>query len=118
MGQCADDNNERQPLSTIDTNVLRETPVDEPPPSKKKKATKVSKRWTWDDGKVEALIANLIEYKSMKIYEGLDFEADLVTFYNDLRIMMAEMYPSEDFGPKSLELMETDRMLKEEVAVY
>ena len=36
LGQCADDNNERQPLSTIDTNVLRETPVDEPPPSKKK----------------------------------------------------------------------------------
>ena len=85
------------PLTTVDLNVLREEQPGpsgiaqvEQPPSKKKKASSIMKttktRWTWDDHKIESSISNLIEYKLSQSFEGLDFEADLVSLYSNIRV--------------------------------
>ena len=65
-------------------------------------------RWAWDDHKIESLISNLIEYKLSKSFEGLDFEADSVSLYSNIR----------DFGPKQLDLLETAQLTKEELMTY
>ena len=57
-------------------------------------------RWKWNDEKVESLIFCLYDYKTKKDYEGKDMEADLVRLYEDVRQMMASMYPPENFGPE------------------
>lgn len=51
-------------------------------------------------------------------HEGLDFKADLVSLYKDIRVIMAETFSVEDFGPKSVDLAETDGMSKKEIVVY
>ena len=59
-------------------------------PKKRKLVDKdKQKRWIWDDEKVEALLYNLQCYKTDKSFEGVDFEADLILMYSDVRKMMA-----------------------------
>ena len=64
---------------------------------------------------VETLLYNIVEYKSEKEFEGVDFEADMIAFYSRLREMMAEMFPPTDFGPKAIKLYHTDNMTREEI---
>ena len=64
---------------------------------------------------VETLLLNIVEYKSEKEFEGVDFEADMIAFYSRLREMMAEMFPPTDFGPKAIKLYHTDNMTREEI---
>ena len=64
---------------------------------------------------VEALLLNIIEYKSEEEFEGADFEVDMIAFYSRLRDMMAEMFPPADFGPKAIKLYHTDNMTREEI---
>eukprot|EP00794_Sanderia_malayensis_P002803 gene2803-3243_t len=59
-------------------------------------------RWRWNDEKIESLIFCLYDYKIKKDYEGKDMEADLVRLYEDVRQMMASMYPPEKFGPEEI----------------
>ena len=54
---------------------------------------------------VETLLLNIVEYKSEKEFEGVDFEADMIAFYSRLREMMAEMFPPTDFGPKAIPII-------------
>ena len=77
-----------------------------------------TKRWTWNDDKVEMLITNIISYKNDMTFKGLDFQADLVSFYEGVRVMMAEMFPVYDFGPKQIEGEDTDLMSYEEIIQY
>ena len=65
---------------------------------------------------VEALISNLISLKSERSFEEIDFEADLVSLYGDIRKMMAANY--NDFGPVNIQLLDTDFMSKEELMLY
>ena len=80
-----------------------------------KNDSKKSKRWTWTSEMVETLLLNIVECKSEKEFEGVDFEADMIAFYSRLREMMAEMFPPTDFGPKAIKLYHTDNMTREEI---
>ena len=64
---------------------------------------------------VETLLLNIVEYKSEKEFEGVDFEADMIAFYSRLREMMAEMFPPTDFGPKAIKLYHTYNMTREDI---
>ena len=80
-----------------------------------KNDSKKSKRWTWTSDMVETLLLNIVDYKSEKEFEGVDFEAYMIAFYSRLREMMAEMFPPIDFGPKVKKLYHTDNMTREEI---
>ena len=67
-----------------------------------------SRRWTWNDEKITSLIGCLYEYKVKKDFEGKDIEADLIKFYEDIRQLMARLYPSEDFGMEEIDELPTD----------
>ena len=58
---------------------------------------------------VEKLIRCLAEQKSLYEFKGLDFEADLVQLYTNIRVMMAERYSeNKEFGPVSEKEIEDD----------
>ena len=121
---------ETETFTTVDVNALHNqifTTDDIPAPKVSKANTSKFrnesqnsklKRWTWTDGMVEALLHNISSYKSTKEYEGIDFESDLIQLYGDIRKMMAEMYPQEDFGPADVPVQSTDAMTKSEVLIY
>ena len=74
-----------------------------------------SKRWTWNDEKITSLIGCLYEYKVRKDFEGKDIEADLIKFYEDIRQLMALMYPPEDFGLEEINELPNDADFKEKL---
>ena len=47
----------------------------------------------------ETLLSNIVEYKSEKEFEGVDFESEVVAFYCRLR-----EFPPTDFGQKAIKL--------------
>ena len=60
---------------------------------------------------VEELIGCLAEQKSFYEFKGLDFGADLVQLYTNIRVMMAERYSeNKEFGPVSEKEIEDDLM--------
>ena len=44
-----------------------------------------TKRWIWTFEMAETLLLNIVEYKSEKEFEGVDFEADIIAFYTRMR---------------------------------
>ena len=73
-----------------------------PPPSRKKTKFDKEKRFRWTTDMVEELIRCLAEQKTLYEFKGLDFEADLVQLYTNIRVMMAERYSeNKEFGPVS-----------------
>jgi hypothetical protein len=44
---------------------------------KEKGAKAKPKKWKWSDEMVRMLLVSIKEYKSLKEFEGVDFEADL-----------------------------------------
>ncbi|XP_065068491.1 uncharacterized protein LOC135693836 isoform X2 [Rhopilema esculentum] len=56
-------------------------------------------RWLWNDEMTKFLIVCLHDYKKRKELEGIDIQSDLVNVYEDVRQMMAALYPPENFGP-------------------
>ena len=58
---------------------------------------------------VSSLLVFIKEYKSIKEFEGVDFEADLVSFYEEIRKIMAGSF--EGFG--SVKLWESSLPLNE-----
>ena len=75
------------------------------------KKTKIDKekRFRWTTDIVEELIECLAEQKSLYEFQGLDFEADLVQLYANIRVMMAERYSeNKGFGPVSEKEREHD----------
>ena len=71
---------------------------------------KGSAKWKWTDEMVDSLILCLHEHKGKQDYQGKDMEADLVTLYDEIRKMMAEMYPPEWFGPAELTEIDRDKL--------
>ena len=69
-------------------------------------------RWRWNDEMVETLISCLHDNKVKKDFEGKDMEADLVELYEDIRVMMASLYPTGDFGPSEPSSAEDRRYAK------
>ena len=67
-------------------------------------------RWKWTDEMVDSLILCLHEHKGKQDYQGKDMEADLVTLYEEIRKMMAEMYPPECFGPAEITEIDRDKL--------
>ena len=60
-------------------------------------ATNLRKKWKWTEEMITALLTALKEHKSLKEFECIDFEADLVVLYNDMRVAMAKKF-TLDFG--------------------
>lgn len=67
----------------------------------------------------ETLIDCLNEEKSEFEFKGLDFEADLVKLYGNIRIRMSKIYTNGEFGvtePKEIEDgLETQQLAKEKI---
>ena len=82
------------------------------PPPRKKTKIKV-KKFRWTPSMVGELINCLNEQKSQYEFKGLDFEADLVKLYRDIRVMMAEKYENGSFGPVSQRELPEDLTLNE-----
>ena len=59
-----------------------------------------AKKWKWSQDMVSLLLVCIKEYKSLKEFEGVDFESDLVSFYEEIRKIMAGSF--EGFGPVKL----------------
>jgi hypothetical protein len=64
------------------------------PPKKKNKVSKTAEksRFPWTPEMVEQFIDCLNEQKTQFEFKGLDFEADLVRLYTNVRTMMAKIY--------------------------
>ena len=63
---------------------------------------------------VEEHIRCLAEQKSLYKFKGLDFEADQVQHYTNIRVMMAELYSeNKEFGPVSEKEIADDLMVAE-----
>ena len=85
----------------------------EHPLSKRRKVPNTKrkeKRWKWNDAMVENLIKCLIDHKTVKEYEGVDFESDLVTLYGEIRKMMGGIYTENHFGPVEIEMQNIEYM--------
>ena len=65
---------------------------------------------------VGELIRCLAEQKFLYEFKGLDFEADLVQLYTNVRVIMAERYSvNKEFGPVSEKEIEDDLTAAETV---
>ena len=87
-------------------------------PNKQKNINKKS-QWTWTDTMIASLINCLIEYKAEKSFESLDFEADLVSLYSDLRRRMSIIY--SDFGLVDVDTLDTDvisNCVQKKISIY
>ena len=51
---------------------------------------------------INDLLTFIKEFKSNKEFNGIDFEADLVVFYEEIRKMMAINFDDSDFGPVTI----------------
>ena len=61
---------------------------------------KTTKKWKWTDEMLKGLLKYIQEFKSLKEFEGVDFEADLIVFYEEIRKVMADNF--DDFGPSKV----------------
>ena len=64
--------------------------------------TKPRKNFKWEPDMIENLIDCMLNYKSSMLYKNLDFNADKVGLYREVRLAMAELYKNEEeqhFGP-------------------
>ena len=52
------------------------------------------------DEMLKNLLTYIKEFKTLKEFEGVDFEADLVVFYEEIRKLMADSF--DDFGPNKI----------------
>lgn len=86
--------------------------------SSSKPSKKMKNRWMWNDEMVASLLDNIITYKNDMTYQGLDFQADLVSCYTQVRKMMAQQYDSINFGPIGIPNENTDYMDGYELVEY
>lgn len=78
-------------VETIDTQVETVSSVTNAKKNEKKK-------WKWEEEMIQSLVDALKDYKSICEFNSLDFSADKVKLYEDVRKTMAVSYP-ESFGP-------------------
>ena len=59
------------------------------------------KIFKWEQYMIENLIDCMLNYKSSMLYKNLDFDADKVGLYREVRLAMAELYKDDEayFGP-------------------
>ncbi|XP_065671685.1 uncharacterized protein LOC136089562 [Hydra vulgaris] len=66
------------------------------------------KNFKWDHNMVENLINCAISYKARMLYKNLDFDADKVGLYREVRLSMAEIYNKNEefyFGPVAIDTL-------------
>lgn len=89
-----------------DLDTIDDQPRDKSKGKGKRKATnppepsaKKAKKWAWTAEAVELLLNYIKEYKSKCEFNGVDFEADLLSMYTEVRRCLAVDFPN-DFGPE------------------
>ena len=70
--------------------------------------TPATQRFRWKNEMVQSLLDFICEIKSHYENKGLDFEADLVRLYKEIRVKMAERYLTGEFGPVSVSEFDVD----------
>ena len=60
-------------------------------------ASSASTRWTWDDGKTDAFLLAVRNYKCQKLGEGIEWDSDKVLLWEHIRMSLGEKWES-DFG--------------------
>ena len=73
------------------------SPVEASSSSKSKPIEAKTTRWRWNDEMIDSLILCLHDYKIKKDFEGKDMESDLIKMYEEIRQMMAVLYPPDHF---------------------
>jgi len=68
---------------------------------RKEPGVSASKKWSWKDEHVQALIGYIKDYKNLCDFNRIDFEADLKEMYSAVHHSMACRFPSE-FGPEKV----------------
>jgi len=91
----SDDEYEESPNSPPPSNS---TPHHEGPSKKKCKREAGKSRFRWTPEMVDTLIDCLNDEKSKQEFNRLDFEADLVALYSNIRVTMAGIFESGEFG--------------------
>ena len=93
------------PSTALNVSTTDDAPVPEvltePAQKKAKKTPNASSnpRFKWIYMMEVDIIDSLLELKTRYELKGIDFEADLVKLYYELRVLMAEKKPSGEFGP-------------------
>ena len=65
-----------------------------------KKSTTREKKWSWTPEMIESMIESMKDYKSICEFNAIDFNADKVKLYEEIRKAMASKYSAETFfGP-------------------
>ena len=54
------------------------------------------KNFQWDYHMVENLVKCIVSYKARILYKNLDFDADKVGLYREVRLAMAELYNKDE----------------------
>jgi len=87
------------PFPIDETAAISESDLlkDEP----RKKTVEGQKRWMWTREKLNDLLDSVITFKTKMTSKNLEFEANKILFYSEVREMMAALYPESDFGPIS-----------------
>ena len=62
-------------------------------------SAKKAKKWAWTAEAVKLPLKYIKEYKSKCDFNGVDFEADLLSMYTEVRRCLAVDFPT-DFGPE------------------
>ena len=83
------------PVVAVPTNPSQQQSVTTDNPGKEVKKI----RFRWKNEMVQNLIIFLNKQKTAYAFKGLDFEADLVRLYREIRVMMAKRYETGEFGP-------------------
>ena len=94
--ESSDSENDEAPTSPIQSTTSQ-------PVVKKSKKKTGKPRFRWTPEMIDTLIDWLNDKKSKFEFKGLDFEADLVKLYSNIRKRMVEIYKDGQFGVVNLE---------------
>ena len=94
--ESSDSENDEAPTPPIQSTTSQ-------PVVKKSKKKTGKPRFRWTPEMIDTLIDCLNDKKSKFEFKGLDFEADLVKLYSNIRKRMVEIYKDGQFGVVDLE---------------
>ena len=94
--ESSDSENDEAPTSPIQSGPSQ-------PVAEKSKKETGKPRFRWTTEMIDTLIDCLNDEKSKFEFKGLDFEADLVKLYSNIRKRMAEIYKDGQIGDVDVE---------------
>lgn len=81
-------------------------------------AEKSKINFQWSSEMVEQLIIIIKDYKTQMDYKNIDFNADVVALYSNVREQMASVFDQEFFGPIDVPDAPKEKMTKEKEKAF